>query len=78
MGAWWLGFVICAGCSLVWALPMLLFPPKIPVKDEDPAAVRRREMEEGQSVIDKAKGRVLTVNEQSHYVSRSYLSYFHT
>ena len=36
VGAWWLGFVICAGCSMVWAFPMLLFPAKIPVKDEDP------------------------------------------
>ena len=57
VGAWWLGFVICAGCSVAWAFPMLLFPAKIPVKDEDPVAAKHRQMEEGQSVLDKAKGK---------------------
>ena len=42
---------------MVWAFPMLLFPNKIPVKDEDPVAAKRRQMEEGQSVLEKAKGK---------------------
>ena len=29
----------------------------MPIKDEDPAAVKRRRMEEGQSVLEKAKGK---------------------
>ena len=36
---------------------MLLFPNKIPVKDEDPVVAKRRQMEEGQSVLEKAKGK---------------------
>ena len=59
---------LCAGCSVVWAFPMLLFPNKIPVKDEDPATAKRRRMEEGQSVLEKAKGkgrRKDSYNEQS-------------
>jgi len=28
VGAWWLGFVICAVCSVVWAVPMSMFPSK--------------------------------------------------
>ncbi len=27
VGAWWLGFVICSIGSIIWAVPMLLFPP---------------------------------------------------
>jgi len=29
IGAWWLGFIICAAYIVVFSLPMLLFPPKI-------------------------------------------------
>ena len=29
VGAWWLGFVICAGLSIIWAVPMLLFPSNL-------------------------------------------------
>ncbi len=57
VGAWWLGFIICAGCSIFWALPMLLFPPKIPSdQEESPAAKKKRLLAENQSVLEKAKG----------------------
>jgi len=29
IGAWWLGFVICAATIGIWAFPLLLFPPKV-------------------------------------------------
>jgi hypothetical protein len=30
VGAWWLGFIICGVCSIVWVMPLSLFPPVIP------------------------------------------------
>jgi len=29
IGAWWLGFVICAACLVIWALPLSMFPPQL-------------------------------------------------
>ena len=29
IGAWWIGFVICALCTIVWALPMAMFPLRL-------------------------------------------------
>jgi len=29
IGAWWLGFVVCAACIFIWALPLSLFPPQL-------------------------------------------------
>lgn len=50
IGAWWLGFVICAIASIVWALPMLLFPPVL--KGGDTKVVNTKE---GEDVMQKAK-----------------------
>jgi len=29
IGAWWLGFVVCAMCIFIWALPLAMFPPQL-------------------------------------------------
>ena len=34
IGAWWLGFVVCAGCTFVWALPLLMFPSQLSSHDD--------------------------------------------
>lgn len=37
VGAWWLGFVICAACSLLPAFPLALFPRNL--KKQTPAEI---------------------------------------
>ena len=29
IGAWWIGYVVCAACSIAWVIPIILFPPVI-------------------------------------------------
>jgi len=29
IGAWWLGFVVCAACLFLWALPLSMFPSQL-------------------------------------------------
>jgi len=29
IGAWWLGFVVCAACLFIWALPVSMFPSQL-------------------------------------------------
>ncbi len=40
VGAWWIGFLLCAGLAFIVAIPLLLFPKQLPFKhrnenDED-------------------------------------------
>jgi len=39
IGAWWIGFVLCAAATLLWAIPLSMFPSRIAgtekVKKED-------------------------------------------
>jgi len=33
IGAWWLGFVVCAASIFVWALPLSMFPAQLTGND---------------------------------------------
>ena len=35
VGAWWLGYVISAGCVFVWCLPIVLYPPRLTGADDN-------------------------------------------
>ena len=57
VGAWWLGFVICACCSIVWAIPMSMFPAKTlnsSAPEEDGKG--RHDKEENQNTKENLKG----------------------
>ncbi|ELU09016.1 hypothetical protein CAPTEDRAFT_83735, partial [Capitella teleta] len=45
IGAWWLGFVICAACSIIPALPLALFPRNISKQTPEQIEAERKAME---------------------------------
>jgi len=61
VGAWWLGFVICAAGSVIWALPMACFPPVL--KDASGSAVdttnQKEEVSQKLKEFPRAIGRLL-------------------
>ena len=55
VGAWWLGFIICAGCAIVWAVPLAFFPPML--KEEQEKRIKAGQTEPPPSMIDTFKGK---------------------
>ena len=49
VGAWWLGYLICAFFAVVWAVPLIMFPPVM--KEE-----AQVDKEEPRSPIDTLRG----------------------
>jgi len=48
VGAWWLGFVVCAVCMTVFSLPLFMFPSKL--SDSATAA------DDGKNILSNTKG----------------------
>jgi len=44
IGAWWLGFVICAACITIWSFPVMMFPPKLAGADNVTAANKEKNL----------------------------------
>lgn len=54
VGAWWLGFLICAGCSIVWAPIMAFFPRHF--KEEKELSSEEQKKRQEQSTPPTARG----------------------
>ena len=45
LGAWWLGQVIMTVVIIIWAIPVLLFPQRLPKKNITPVLCKNRPSE---------------------------------
>jgi len=58
IGAWWLGFVVCAACIFVWALPLSMFPPQLTGYDVSKNVKQPATSDEDQNLLSNLKGTV--------------------
>lgn len=53
VGAWWLGFIVCAVLSLFVALPLMMFPKHLPIISKEDHTERPPAMSFGTSLRGK-------------------------
>jgi hypothetical protein len=72
IGAWWIGFVICAVCTCVCAIPLALFPRRLGGTKSPPV----RKQEENESMMSKLKGRLINPPNKKSFLLRHLIKLF--
>ena len=76
VGAWWFGFLVCAGVNVLTAIPFFVLPKTLPKEGlEDIAEIVKNDKEEKQSEVRKKRAGI-TKGKYKHFIFYNLLSIF--